>query len=680
MAVRRCASALLVALLFAILPASAALAAEHQVDIVGFEYQPAELDVAVGDTVTWTNLDPEPHTVTSLPEATEQFDATLEQGESFSYTFTEDGYNPYWCTIHPEMQGDVLVGEAERPAPLDVSPLQADDATSASIAYSQRAFPDGTDGGTALIGRDDLFADSLSSGGLQGALDAPLLLTDGAELDPRVADELARLAVETAWILGGEDAVSADVADALEAEGYQVDRIAGATRIETAVEAARTVLPEATGAVVARAYGAGEDPTQAFVDSLGAGALAAITGEPVLLSETAGLSAPTAAYLDSSAVETVTVVGGEEALSPQVVADLEALGMTVERLGGPERVATAAQVAGVAALAGGPLPEAVVVIDGQADLAWAAGFPAAVLELPVLLADAAQLPPPSAAFLVQLGSLGMAPLCGPFLAEGACSDASAAATSQPFPDVLLAVLNGENEVNEAGEPGQGDPDATGAATVFPTDRVDTLCYDYTAMIEVTAAHIHVGEAGVPGPIVMPLEVAPGPFGLPAGCTFDADPELVADILANPADYYVNLHNEQFPAGAIRGQLWEPTFVAFAGLSADAQVPGPGEPGEEAGGFGAVVGRSDTEFCAQVGLGPLSAPVTAAHLHEGAEGETGPVVQELAVPVAPGETYSCHTVDAEVITDLQDNPGDHYMDVHTEALPDGALRGQLIPVQ
>jgi hypothetical protein len=34
----------------------------------------------------------------------------------------------------------------------------------------------------------------------------------------------------------------------------------------------------------------------------------------------------------------------------------------------------------------------------------------------------------------------------------------------------------------------------------------------------------------------------------------ADPELVADIAANPSEYYVNVHNKPYPAGAIRGQL------------------------------------------------------------------------------------------------------------------------------
>src|SRR5690606_33919244 len=108
--------ALAATLLYALLPTVLALAAEHDVEIVDFDYEPDQLDVAAGDTVTWTNNDVAPHTVTSLPGATEEFDAFLEPGETFTYTFAEDGYNPYWCTLHPDMRADVLVGDAQRPA------------------------------------------------------------------------------------------------------------------------------------------------------------------------------------------------------------------------------------------------------------------------------------------------------------------------------------------------------------------------------------------------------------------------------------------------------------------------------------------------------------------------------------------------------------------------------------
>jgi hypothetical protein len=67
----------------------------------------------------------------------------------------------------------------------------------------------------------------------------------------------------------------------------------------------------------------------------------------------------------------------------------------------------------------------------------------------------------------------------------------------------------------------------------------------------TAAHIHRGPAGVAGPVVIPL--TPPTSGSSSNCV-NADPDLIKEIRQNPEDFYVNVHNAPFPAGAIRGQL------------------------------------------------------------------------------------------------------------------------------
>ena len=99
-----------------------------------------------------------------------------------------------------------------------------------------------------------------------------------------------------------------------------------------------------------------------------------------------------------------------------------------------------------------------------------------------------------------------------------------------------------------------DPDGQGHANVRIDAAKSEVCYDL--MVEnialATAAHIHKGAAGENGPPVVPL-TKPGADGKSSGCA-TADKAVVEAILAAPGGYYVNVHNAEFPPGAIRGQL------------------------------------------------------------------------------------------------------------------------------
>ncbi|WP_050997403.1 MULTISPECIES: plastocyanin/azurin family copper-binding protein [Frankia] len=79
-----------------------------RVAIQNFAFSPATVTVKVGTTVTWTNQDSEPHTVTAKsgpgPDS-----PTLDQGATYQYTFTKAGQYAYLCTIHPFMVGTVVV-------------------------------------------------------------------------------------------------------------------------------------------------------------------------------------------------------------------------------------------------------------------------------------------------------------------------------------------------------------------------------------------------------------------------------------------------------------------------------------------------------------------------------------------------------------------------------------------
>jgi amicyanin len=78
-----------------------------QVKIDNFTFGPVELTVAAGTTVTWINRDDIPHTVVSVDKVFKS--SALDTDESFTYTFTQPGTYPYFCSIHPKMTGKVVV-------------------------------------------------------------------------------------------------------------------------------------------------------------------------------------------------------------------------------------------------------------------------------------------------------------------------------------------------------------------------------------------------------------------------------------------------------------------------------------------------------------------------------------------------------------------------------------------
>jgi len=98
------------ALLLAALSVQAASPAPvvHQVGIRNFHFQPMQLVVSAGATVTWINHDEEPHVVTS---AGGQFKSSpaLDTDDHYSAVFTKPGTYAYYCSIHPQMTATIVV-------------------------------------------------------------------------------------------------------------------------------------------------------------------------------------------------------------------------------------------------------------------------------------------------------------------------------------------------------------------------------------------------------------------------------------------------------------------------------------------------------------------------------------------------------------------------------------------
>jgi hypothetical protein len=105
-------------------------------------------------------------------------------------------------------------------------------------------------------------------------------------------------------------------------------------------------------------------------------------------------------------------------------------------------------------------------------------------------------------------------------------------------------------------PGPGDPDGSGTASLRFNPGQGEVCFELTVSnigLPATGAHIHVGTETEAGDVVVPLDPAPDASGSASGCV-SADPALIQAIMQNPEGYYVNVHNEEFPDGAVRGQL------------------------------------------------------------------------------------------------------------------------------
>ena len=77
------------------------------VSIQDFSFNPGQITVAPGTTVTWTNEGPSPHTTTADDGSWDS--GTLQQGEDFSFTFDKPGTYTYHCSIHPDMTASVKV-------------------------------------------------------------------------------------------------------------------------------------------------------------------------------------------------------------------------------------------------------------------------------------------------------------------------------------------------------------------------------------------------------------------------------------------------------------------------------------------------------------------------------------------------------------------------------------------
>ena len=229
--------------------------------------------------------------------------------------------------------------QAWPPTPTRVERVAGADRYETAVAVSQVAPPEAVDAVVIATGAN--WPDALGGSALAGAVDGPLLLTRPAALPEVVADEIARLGPDTAYVVGGPAAVSAEVQAELEALIADVTRLEGADRYGTA---------DAIAAEVIALFGA-EYSGWAFVatgrnfpDALAASPVASRSGSggmPILLTPPDGMPEL------PDEVAGAAILGGPAAVTPATEQQLEdALGAdNVTRTGGADRYETAALLA-----------------------------------------------------------------------------------------------------------------------------------------------------------------------------------------------------------------------------------------------------------------------------------------------------------------------------------------------
>ena len=246
---------------------------------------------------------------------------------------------------------------------------------------------------------------------------------------------------------------------------------------------------------------------------------------------------------------------------------------------------------------------------------------------------------------------------------------------------LSATLTGAAEV-----PGPGDLDGTGTVALTVRPGHNEVCFDIHVSgiaLPATAAHIHQGQVGVAGGIVVTLGT-PDAAGNASGCV-SASHDLLKAIRQNPSAYYVNVHTTDFPNGALRGQLarrsgqsqgqGQGSRTFQVSLKGKDEVPGPGDP-DGSGSATINIDRAFNQVCFTIHVAGLVLPATGAHVHQGARRSRG--TDRRFAHTARWHRLVERLRCGDIRSRQRDprEPVGYYVNVHTTDFPNGALRGQL----
>jgi len=237
---------------------------------------------------------------------------------------------------------------------------------------------------------------------------------------------------------------------------------------------------------------------------------------------------------------------------------------------------------------------------------------------------------------------------------------------------FVASLDAEQETAEV------DSDGMGLAN-FNLSKMGTTV-KYEVVVDglsgpIQMAHLHMAEAGTDGPVV--VDLGEGIDGNTISGSFNAmDFEGLTEAMMM-GNIYINVHTEMFPAGEVRGQLMLDRRISHdAVLNTEQEIPAP--MGSMGNGL-AQVGLNytmDTLFY-RVQLEGLTGPATGAHFHEGAFGETGPVLIGITDDIDGNRIEGFVTGEALSVENINKFlSGGIYLNIHTDMNAPGEIRGQV----
>jgi hypothetical protein len=249
------------------------------------------------------------------------------------------------------------------------------------------------------------------------------------------------------------------------------------------------------------------------------------------------------------------------------------------------------------------------------------------------------------------------------LSLAACGGSDDVATPSPTTVTLASTLSGDQELPPTLTGALG----AGSLSLESPSRLLSGSFTVNGM-NATAGHVHLGNTGANGAIIVPLTASgTGSFTVPTGTVLT---EAQATAFADGGLYF-NAHSTDNPTGEVRGQIGREVLAAQ--MSSAQEVP---NNASTATGNGLLNFDAATKkITGRVTLTGMTA--TAAHIHTGVLGANGPVIfplTETAVGSGIWVTVADATLTDAQVTSL--NAGGLYFNAHSAAFPGGEIRGQI----